>query len=161
MYWKLVSQKIEKVTPDKARKWLAYAEMPGQRPLRDGHLKRLHDKMKAGEFITGHIAFSEDDTGELGRVMPNGQHQCHSCITARVEFPALVQRFYHDSKEALADLFRQFDSHAFRSQADMVRVEIDARELDWPASLANLLVGGIAMCKGGSDRAVAVSHGVW
>jgi hypothetical protein len=137
-----------KVTPDIAREWLAYPLMPGQRPLRDQHLKRLYDKMKAGEFITGHIAFADNDLGKTSRVMPNGQHQCHCIIRARVTIPALVQEFYYDSPEALADLFRQFDSHAFRSQADMVRVEVDARGLDWPPSMANLLVGAIAMCKG-------------
>jgi hypothetical protein len=122
--------------------------LPAQRSIKDENLKRLFEKMQGGEFLTGHIAFADNDAGEVERILANGQHQLQACIMAKADFVALVELFYYDSPEALADLFRQFDSHAFRSQPDMVKVEVYARGLDWPSALANLAVGGIAMCKG-------------
>lgn len=153
--FKLLSREFKKITPNIARKMLEFNTLETQRNLKPKHINYLSEKMRNNEFRTGELAFATNGKGE--KILVNGQHQLKACVATNEPFVAMVEEFEYRDPMELSLLYRQFDSHAMRTQPDMVKVEADSLGLDWPLTLANLLVGAIFL-KFPMDRAIHRSY---
>ena len=152
MFQKL-GQEIITVTPMMAQDYMKMAAHPAQRPIQDRHVQFLAGKMKSGEFRTGELAVAYN--GEGASYIMNGNHQLRAIIKSGKPVQVLLEKFFCEDKQEMAHLFRQFDNHRMRSINDMLRVEADSRNINWPARICSLIASAAATIESGSTDKVS------
>lgn len=80
-----IHSSVEDVPPDTAAEWLKLVA-PGQRPLKDGHVRRLADDMSAGRFTSNGDPIRFDENGHL----IDGQHRLAAAVKAQFTLQNMV-----------------------------------------------------------------------
>lgn len=144
--FKLVSSKLEKLTPELAKR---FAKMPGtvgERPLNPSRLEYLAQKIRECRFHTPRWAIGLIGNKEY-RV--NGQHSSTVLSQLNGDFPkglkVQIDTFQCDGKDDLPELFEQFDPPiSSRSRTDLAVVHARLhKELDGiaPTNLFYIIQG--------------------
>lgn len=141
MYQRLKREMIV-VTPENAAMFLNFNTYATQRKLRPAHVNDLVSKMEQGLFRFGEIAIAH--TWNNKKIQMNGQHVCSAIIKSRSSQECIIEEFQVKDPTELSLLFRQFEILP-RTLADMVNVESNALNLDWPSWLSSLVVASGAL----------------
>lgn len=150
MYNKIVSRK-EKLTVEKAGKYLEYNTFSQQRKLRDTWVDILGEIVREGLFTIGNIsvALYKNGSGQKERYLVNGQHQANMVLKTGVPVDVIYEEYdCNESMEDVSLLYRQFDNHAGRSLQNKVKIEMAAQGIDWPDRIASLVVSAAALNEG-------------
>lgn len=140
-----------KVTPKKAAEFLKSNNYPGQRAKVQRHINELAEKMEDGRFNTGQVAIVVGLDGVT--YLADGQHQCEACILSGVQFSAVYMHFTvekGDSKQAIAEVFAQFNGHRARSRGDIAWIYgAHIGMADWSRKCVQLCNSALGWIAGG------------
>lgn len=104
--------RVEKISPDLARKWLEVSEGERQRGVRRNRVEKLAHAITAGQWQVTHqgIALSPDG------IVLDGQHRLHAIILADTTVEMLVMR------QVSPDVFHSIDTGASRTPSDTLKI---------------------------------------
>jgi len=143
--FKLVSTQKMTVTPKLATRILTIPLFDPQRPLRSKWVTELANIVREDLFLKGEIAVVDLVYENHKEVIMNGQHQLNAVIVANKSIKVDYDTFKCDEPEDASLLYSQFDNHAPRSLANIVKAQCYALKLDWPLKCGSLLVGAAAI----------------
>jgi len=139
-----------RLTPTKAKQFLAMNNYVGQRNTSPTHLRELCNKMRDKRFHEGEIAVYRYPNGKPPLLI-NGQHQCLAVIETGISVDARLHQWEGDTgdtTEGIAALFAQYDAIFPRTRGHIAWYFGALAGMDsWPkrcVRLCNTALGWIA-----------------
>jgi len=108
----------KEVTPKEAESFLAINNFAGQRKLNVIKARRYADMMDTGEMRPVDIAIMTLPNGQ--RQLVNGQHVCHGIMLRGKPYKAVVSYYRCEELKDAWRLFSTFDSHATRTERQIM-----------------------------------------
>ena len=142
----LIERRKVELDPELAAHFLTFNTWGTQRPVREGHVQHLANKMNNGLFRYGNVAFAVRDDGKS--FMINGQHVCNATIVSKETYPCELEKYKLNTDMDIAEAFRQFEILP-RSLQDHIRDESMALKLTWPLRISSIIVSAAIMEAGG------------
>jgi len=147
---KSISEKLETITPGKAREYLRLNTYDGQRPVEMARVRCYSEKMKMGLFHIAHVVFVNY---KQNKWLGDAQHSLMACVKSGVPFRAVVEHYDCITKKDVAEVFGQFNMEKPRSRGDVAWVYAVQRGWGhWPKGLVRLLAAALVAVEGGGYR---------
>lgn len=143
---------IVKLTPKRAQALREINSYKGQRAVRVGHVKKLAEHIKTGDFLVGEIAVAHN--GDGSKFLANGQHQCEAVIMAKKSIDVTWTEYHCPTSADAVRLFSLFDNNKSRSFPDTVNVQIAAADLHWKRKTATAFARALNRLEFDGDRVV-------
>jgi hypothetical protein len=119
MYKKIAQTTTRLISPEEAKKLMAYNNFPGQRPLSALKARGYADQMNDGSFREFHVALMTMPSGQ--KYLANGQHCLQAVIVNDKAYEATVAHYKCETDADAYKLFASFDVHPTRTERTIMR----------------------------------------
>jgi len=149
--WERQSVKKAAFTESLAQWYLSLPNLPGERPLNDGHALALAEKMEKDMFLPENVRLAVVKVGNMTFRL-NGQHTCMARTLVKLDGDwsarnkIEVAEYVCETADDAAELYAQFDwARSGRSYLDLARPYYTALNYA-PASIREITLVAAALC---------------